>query len=80
MTNRKWIVGPFVTLCVSILTMSVLVSSAFGLAEGRHYEMVSPVYKGGCGARDIEGVAPDGEGVVLFAGCVWWGAVKQLQK
>ncbi len=38
---------------------------AFALPEGRVYEMVSPVYKGGYGAESVEAMAPDGESVVF---------------
>jgi hypothetical protein len=50
-----------------MVTSLVLVSNAFALPKGRHYEMVSPVYKGGCGAGDIEEVAPDGESVAFYS-------------
>lgn len=47
---------------------------AFALPPGRHYEMVSPIFKGGYGASRIEGVAPDGEGVAYFSQGVFAGS------
>ena len=45
------------------------VAPAVALPEGRHYELVSPAYKGGNGVKLIEGVAvegsEEGEGVVF---------------
>jgi hypothetical protein len=38
---------------------------ALALPEGRTYEMVSPVYKGGYSANAIVAVAPDGESIVF---------------
>ena len=40
---------------------------ALALPEGRVYEQVSPVYKGGYGAGTIEAVAPDGESVAFYS-------------
>ena len=61
MTRRFCSVGLIVALgmCFGWAT------SAFALTEGRVYEMVSPLYKGGYGANAIFGVAPDGNGVVF---------------
>jgi len=55
-----WIIA-VVTTCL------ILVSNVFALPEGRHYEMVSPVYKGGYGAVDIEAVSPDGESGAFYS-------------
>jgi hypothetical protein len=50
------------TVLFAAITMSLsIVSNAFALPEGREYEMVSPVYKGGYGVVGIEAVAPDGK-------------------
>jgi hypothetical protein len=42
-------------------------AQALALPEGRVYEMVSPVYKGGYGAQGIDAVSPDGESVAFFS-------------
>jgi hypothetical protein len=42
-----------VSLCVSV--------AALALPDGRHYEMVSPVYKGGYGVNELTGAAVQGE-------------------
>jgi hypothetical protein len=62
--------------CVVMVISLVLVSNAFALPEGRHYEMVSPVYKGGYGVVDIEAVAADGESGAFYSsgGIAWWTA------
>src|ERR1700691_2362027 len=56
----------------------ILATDAFALPPGRHYEMVSPVFKGGFGAPKIEAVASDGESVAydsagVFNGAPSWG-------
>lgn len=54
-------------LCIvaSLLGASLfLAGSAFALNPERHYEMVSPVFKGGYGAKTIDGVQADGESVM----------------
>lgn len=64
MTKRfSSIVGFIVTLgiCLSWAT------TAFALPEGRHYEMVSPAYKGGYGVSEIDAVLPDGESVAFVS-------------
>jgi hypothetical protein len=40
---------------------------ALALPEGRAYEMVSPVYKGGYGANNIAAVAPDGDSIAYIS-------------
>jgi hypothetical protein len=55
---------------VSLVVLSVLaltVASALALPPGRHYEMVSPVHKGGFGVRKIGAVSPDGESVAFYS-------------
>src|ERR1700691_917671 len=52
----------------------VLVTDSSALPPGRHYEMVSPVFKGGFGATHIGAVAPDGESVGYFSSGVFGGA------
>jgi hypothetical protein len=51
----------FVVLAATALTAA----SALALPEGRAYEMVSPVYKGGYGTGGIRAVEPQGESVVF---------------
>ena len=62
------------SLVAVVLGVMVLgAGSALALPEGRAYELVSPVYKGGYGVTKVLGVAPDGESVAfsslgVFAG------------
>jgi hypothetical protein len=49
-------------------------AAAWGLPEGRVYEMVSPIYKGGHGVARIEAVAPDGESVGFWSAGTFAGA------
>lgn len=51
-----------------------LVSSAYGFGEGRVFELVSPLYKGGYGATDIEAVQGEGEAVIFYSPGVFAGA------
>jgi hypothetical protein len=50
-----------VTVC---LCCCVVVGSAWGLPLGRHYEQVSPLFKGGYGARQILDVELDGNSLI----------------
>ena len=50
------------------------VEIAAALPLGRHYEMVSPVSKGGFGATLIYAVSPDGERVAFYSPGVFDGA------
>jgi hypothetical protein len=57
-----------VVVAVGVVLLSA--GAAFALPEGRHYEMVSPSYKGGYGVNQLEAVAVQGgeEGdVALFS-------------
>jgi hypothetical protein len=47
---------------------------AYAMSVGRHYEMVSPVFKGGFGATMIDGVSPGGEGVAFYSAGIFDGA------
>lgn len=58
---------------------AALPTVASALPQGRVYEMVTPVYKGGYGVGRLQGVAPDGEAVAYpsyggFAGLLAPGA------
>jgi hypothetical protein len=56
------------TVLFTFLVLSVTaVPSALALSPERHYEMVSPLYKGGFGATHIEAVSPDGNAVAYFS-------------
>jgi hypothetical protein len=55
----------FTALTMTLALMVFTPASSLALPEGRHYEMVSPVYKGGYGATQIVAVAPDGESVAF---------------
>lgn len=46
---------------ISCAVMAFVAVPALALPEGRHYEMVSPPYKGGYGVNSIEAVAMEGE-------------------
>jgi hypothetical protein len=46
---------------------------AFALPPGRHYEMASPVHKGGFGATQIGAVAPNGESVGYYSAGIFNG-------
>lgn len=57
----------------ALFAAALFVSPALALPEGRVYEKVSPLFKGGYGANEILGVEPGGEGVAfkslgIFAG------------
>lgn len=56
-----------VTLALALAAMSLTAASAFALNPERHYEKVSPAYKGGFGADFIEAVALDGNSVAYFS-------------
>jgi hypothetical protein len=58
-----------VLVVLGLLALSAVAGPAPALAlpEGRVYEMVSPVYKGGYGASPIGAVAPDGESVAFLS-------------
>ena len=51
----------------SVSCAGVAVGVAQALPPGRHYEMVSPVHKGGFGATKINAVSPDGESVAYYS-------------
>ena len=55
----------FCTLACALVAFCSMTAIAFCLPAERHYEMVSPVFKGGFSASRIEGAAPDGESVVF---------------
>lgn len=48
------------TLSVALSTTAFAPTPALALPEGRHYEMVSPLYKGGYGVSILNGVAVEG--------------------
>lgn len=66
--------GALVVLGLLVLAAAVLPAAAMALPEGRVYEQVSPVYKGGYGAGRIEAVAQDGERVAYFSPGAFAGA------
>jgi hypothetical protein len=55
-----------------------LASEASALPAGREYEMVSPVFKDGFGANQIEAVAPNGESVAFHSPGAFAGAPSGL--
>jgi len=58
--------------CAGLLSVP---SVAPALSEGRAYEMVSPLYKGGYGINQILAVAPDGESVAFKSQGAFSGAL-----
>lgn len=70
----RWI-GVFVAVCGACCCIPL---SAFGLTDGRTYELVSPIYKGGYGANVITAVAPNGESVGFESVGVFAGAPSSL--
>ena len=62
---------------VSFVVLSVMAFtavSAFALNPERHYEMVSPPYKGGYGVLNMEGAAQDGESLAFYSPGTFAGA------
>jgi len=57
----KTVIGAFVASCVTLASAS----AAYALPEGRHYEMISPLYKAGYGVRLIEAISPDGNSLIF---------------
>ena len=56
-----------VTSAAFLLGLLSFSASALALPDGRTYEMVSPIYKGGYGANAIDAIAPDGESVAFVS-------------
>ncbi|HWY19057.1 MAG TPA: hypothetical protein VNY27_10170 [Solirubrobacteraceae bacterium] len=52
----------------------LLPSASLALNPERHYEMVSPLFKGGYGVQRIDGVAADGEALAFYDPGVFAGA------
>jgi hypothetical protein len=57
----------FLSIAILIFAVSIcyVPVAAFGLRDGRLYEMTSPVYKGGYGINFLDAVSPDGESVAF---------------
>jgi hypothetical protein len=66
-----WALAP--VLC-TLAGMLACAAPALALNPERHYEMVSPPFKDGYGALNIEAVAQDGESVAFFSPGVFAGA------
>jgi hypothetical protein len=66
------------SLVLVVLTVlfaaALFASPALALPEGRVYEKVSPLFKGGFGTNEIQGVEPGGEGVAFNSLGVFAGA------
>lgn len=71
---RRAIAGCVTALAGLLLGGTCMARPALALPEGRVYEMVSPLYKGGYGAAPIKAVAPDGESVVFASQGAFAGA------
>jgi hypothetical protein len=65
------LIGAYFLVCG---TLAGVPTGALALIEGRQYEMVSPIYKGGFGATHIEGIAPDGESIAYYSPGAFEGA------
>lgn len=67
--RRRPVLSVLVVLVVALSTALTQTTPALALPEGRHYEMVSPVYKGGYGVFELAATAMagerEGEGVVF---------------
>lgn len=74
--HRRPTHGRLVLLTTTLMLAVTLLASppALALPEGRVYEMVSPVYKGGYGALSLTAVAPDGNSVVFYSAGAFNGA------
>jgi hypothetical protein len=81
LVSRRYARATAPALLVSFCTAAVLSCAtppALALPEGRVYEMVTPVYKGGYGASAINAVAPDGESVAFASHGAFAGAPASL--
>lgn len=58
----------------TLFLLSTTAQPALALPPGRHYEMVSPLFKGGQGATAIKAVAAGGEAVAYYSPGVFAGA------
>jgi hypothetical protein len=72
--SARRVVVSLTVLVSCLLGIVVLPAAASALSPERHYEMVSPVFKGGYGATRIEGVSPDGESVAFYSPGAFAGA------
>jgi hypothetical protein len=61
-------------VAVTVLVVGCPAPVALALSGGRVYEMVTPVYKGGYGAKHIEAVAPGGESIAFNSPGAFAGA------
>jgi hypothetical protein len=57
-----------------VVGLACTATPALALSEGRVYEMVSPLYKGGYGTNVLSAAAPDGESVVYASQGAFAGA------
>ena len=64
---------PFAALVAIVGLALSAPASSLALPPGRHYEMVSPVFKGGFGAANIYAVSPYGESVAFYSAGVFNG-------
>jgi hypothetical protein len=67
-------------LALLALAGAALPAAASALNPERHYEMVSPPYKGGLGAPQIEAVAENGESVAYYSPGVFAGSPAGLSQ
>jgi hypothetical protein len=70
---RTPVLAMMASLC-ALTTGLFTVAPALALPEGRVYEQVSPVYKGGYGVKRIEAVALNGESVAYYSPGAFDGA------
>jgi hypothetical protein len=74
MSVRRLTLGLVPALCVLVGALVLIAAPAFALNPERHYELVSPIYKGGSGVGNIEAVGQSGESVAYFAPAAFSGA------
>ncbi len=76
MRARKPMSTVLVAACAALMTLMLGgTPSALALSSERHYEMVSPLYKGGgYGVAEVRAVSPNGEAVAFFSAGSFAGA------
>jgi hypothetical protein len=78
--RRVGVRGIFSTVVVACGAFFAISSSAFALPDGRAFEQVSPLYKGGAGAPAVEAVGMDGGSVAYYAPDAFAGAPTGLSQ
>jgi hypothetical protein len=71
MRRGLWLFGAFLVVWCG---WGYVALDAFGSSDGRVFEQVSPVFKGGYGATRVEGVAGDGNTIMFYSAGAFNGA------